>query len=109
MKKYIFGLFFLNILLGCHDVGEYKGNLSTAAICTKRAAIEKRRENYQSAFLACMNTPKRIQTVTDDESDMVVECRITAAALYDTSIRERDFMSNTDVYIQDCSKIKQGD
>lgn len=108
MKKYIFSLLFLNILLGCHDVGKDKVDMPTVDICTKRGAIEKRRENYQATFLACLNTPKRIQTATDDESDIIAECRITAAALYDTTYDERKFMINTDVYIQDCSKIKQG-
>lgn len=105
MKKYILVASLLSII-GCSEV-ENLNKLSSHEICTKREAIKERREDYKNVFLQCMNSPKRLQTVTDDESDLIIECRITASRLYDVDYHEDEFMKKTDIYYRDCLKLKQ--
>lgn len=105
MKKYILIALFLSVI-GCSEV-ENLNKLSIQEICIKREAIRERREDYKNVFMQCMNSPKRLQTATDDEADVVTECRITASALYDVDYKEDEFMKKTDIYYQDCLKLKQ--
>lgn len=106
MKKYILVASLLSII-GCSEVENLNDELSIQEICTKREAIKERREDYKNVFLQCMNSPKRLQTVTDDEADIVTECRITASALYDVDYKEDEFMKKTDTHHLDCLKLKQ--
>lgn len=105
MKKSILVASLLSII-GCSEV-EDSNKLSGQEICIKREAIKERREDYKNVFLQCINSPKRLQTATDDEADVVTECRITASALYDVDYKEDEFMKKTDIYYQDCLKLKQ--
>lgn len=105
MKKYILAALLLSVI-GCSEV-ENSNNLSVQEICTKREAIKERREDYKNVFLQCMNSPKRLQTGTDDEADVVTECRITASSLYDVDYKEDEFMKKTDTYHFDCLKFNQ--
>lgn len=105
MKKSILVASLLSII-GCSKV-ENLNKLSSQEICIKREAIKERREDYKNVFMQCMNSPKRLQTVTDDESDLIIECRITASRLYDVDYHEDEFMKKTDIYYRDCLKLKQ--
>lgn len=106
MKKSILAASLLSII-GCSEVENSNNKLSIQEICIKREAIKERREDYKNVFLQCMNSPKRIQTVTDDEADVVTECRITASALYNVDYKEDEFMKKTDIHHRDCLKLKQ--
>lgn len=106
MKKSILVASLLSII-GCTEVENLNDKLSIQEICIKREAIKERREDYKNVFLQCMNSPKRLQTATDDEADVVTECRITASALYDVDYKEDEFMKKTDIYYRDCLKLKQ--
>lgn len=106
MKKTILAASLLSII-GCSEVENLNDKLSIQEICIKREAIKERREDYKNVFLQCMNSPKRLQTATDDEADVVTECRITASALYNVDYKEDEFMKKTDIYYRDCLKLRQ--
>lgn len=106
--KYISILSCFVFLCGCNQVEiEQNKNLSAPDVCNKRQAINDRKEKFEMVFMACMSSPKRIQTHNDDESDVVEECRITASWLYGVDYREDEFMRNTDSFIPECNQPKQ--
>lgn len=103
MKTYVLALCMVGVAAGCVDSNPKKDtNLDLPAICSNRSEIESRHEKFEAMFLACVNSPRRVATATDDESDIVVECRIAAHHAYGTSDTEDGFMRNTAIYATDC-------
>lgn len=76
-------------------------------ICVKRKAIKQALKQSESIFLQCMQSgSRRIATGTDDESDIVAECRDSAfslAGIY--SLSAYNFMTQTNQYADKCGEF----
>ena len=103
MKMYVLVASVVLMVGGCIDSnGSSPANLSLLAICSKRSEIEMKHEKFASMFLSCVNSPRRVATAADDESDIVEECRIASSRAYGTSPEESSFLQNTAIYATDC-------
>lgn len=58
---------------------------SVYARCAEEKRIVENRKKFEAMFLQCLNTPRRVATGTDDESDIVSECIRAAASAYPIS------------------------
>lgn len=104
MKAYVLVVAVLMAVSGC---GGTSDKLSLPEICAKRSEDEARREKFESMFLSCVNAPRRIATATDDESDIVAECRVATSHAYGSSVNTDIFMNDTAKYATDCEALKQ--
>lgn len=103
MKLYVLVTSAVLMIGGCVDSSPKKDDkLDLPAICAKRSEIESRRVKFESMFLSCVNAPRRVATTTDDESDIVAECRTAASYPYGVSVNETIFMNDTAHYATDC-------
>lgn len=77
-------------------------------ICVKRKATKQALKQSESIFLQCMQSgSRRIATGTDDESDIVAECRDSAFSLSGVfSVASQEFMTKTDRYADKCGEFQ---
>lgn len=69
------------ILSGCTDQPVATGD-ALAKICVERKVIKQALEKSETTFLQCLqNSSKRTTTGTDDEADIVEQCRTSAFRL----------------------------
>lgn len=103
MKMYVLVASVVLMTGGCVDSNPKKDpNLDVPAVCSKRSEIEMKHEKFASMFLSCVNSPRRVATATDDESDIIEECRIASSRAYGTSLDEDIFLQDTAHYATDC-------
>lgn len=76
-------------------------------ICVRRKAIKQALKQSESIFLQCMQSgSRRIATGTDDESDIVAECRDSAFSLSGVfSVTSQEFITKTDRYADKCGEF----
>ncbi len=107
MKKLLLCVVILTSLTACEKVKVRKdSSISAVEICNKRKAISARQSDFENLFIQCLNRPKRIQTGTDDESDVISECRLAARDIRGVIYEEEEFMRDTEAYIPDCLKLE---
>ena len=77
-------------------------------ICVKRKATKQALKQSESIFLQCVQSgSRRIATGTDDESDIVAECRDSAFSLSGVfSVTSQEFMTKTDRYADKCGEFQ---
>lgn len=77
-------------------------------ICVRRKAVKQALKQSESIFLQCMQSgSRRIATGTDDESDIVAECRDSAFSLSGVfSVSSQEFMTKTDRYADKCGEFQ---
>lgn len=77
-------------------------------ICVRRKAVKQALKQSESIFLQCMQSgSRRIATGTDDESDIVAECRDSAFSLSGVfSNTSQEFMTKTDRYADKCGEFQ---
>lgn len=69
------------LLSGCTDQPVATGD-ELAKICVERKVIKQALEKSETTFLQCLqNSSKRTTTGTDDEADIVEQCRTSAFRL----------------------------
>lgn len=108
MKTYVLAAAILLAVSGCEDYSpKREAGIDLGAVCAKRDEINTRLEHFQELFLSCVNAPRRHITVTDDESDIVANCRIAASHAYGVFDNDDRFMSRTAIYDNDCAALKQ--
>lgn len=77
-------------------------------ICVRRKAVKQALKQSESIFLQCVQSgSRRIATGTDDESDIVAECRDSAFSLSGVfSVTSQEFMTKTDRYADKCGEFQ---
>lgn len=106
MNKFLLLIEILVSLTACEEVRTGKDSkIPVAELCNKRKAITARQDKAVGLFMRCMSSPKRIQTGTDDESDVISECRMVSGDVYGVLWKEKEFMRDTEAYIPDCLKL----
>lgn len=69
------------VLSGCTDQPVTSGD-ALAKICVERKVLKQALEKSETTFLQCLqNSSKRTVTGTDDEADIVEQCRTSAFRL----------------------------
>ena len=108
MKKFLLLIAVSAFLSACkEEVKTWKDSkIQVVELCNKRKAITARQDKAIDLFMRCTQSPKRVQTGTDDESDVISECRIVAGDVYGVLWEEEEFMRDTEAYIPDCLKME---
>lgn len=77
-------------------------------ICVKRKATKQALKQSESIFLQCVQSgSRRIATGTDDESDIVAECRDSAFSLAGIfSVSATEYLINTNSYAEKCGEFQ---
>lgn len=75
--------------------------------CVKRKAFKQALKQSESIFLQCMQSgSRRVATGTDDESDIVAECRSSAFSLSGVfSISAGEYLTKTNDYAEKCGEF----
>lgn len=76
--------------------------------CVKRKAIKQALKQSESVFLQCMQSgSRRVATGTDDESDIVAECRDSAFSMTGVfSVSSAEYLTRTNNYADKCGEFQ---
>lgn len=77
-------------------------------VCVKRKAIKQTLKQTESVFLQCMQSgSRRVATGTDDESDIVAECRDSAFSMTGVfSVSATEYLTKTNNYAEKCGEFQ---